>query len=83
MAQQMVNGSYYHGDITVTQRMDDRYAVVGEPMNGKHKKPQNEKHSMKRKRTNMVKPCRIWKGVLLKGDELPCKAYGFAKKKGA
>lgn len=41
MAQQMVNGSHYEGSKTITNRMSDRYAVVGEPFNGKHKKPQD------------------------------------------
>lgn len=43
MAQQMVNGSH-HGtgcngqgsSVTITNRMSDRYAVVGEPNKGKH-----------------------------------------------
>lgn len=41
MSQQMVNGSYYDGSVTITNRMSQRYAVVGEPFNGKHKKPQD------------------------------------------
>lgn len=36
MSQQMVNGSHYDGSVTITNRMSDRYAVVGEPFNGKH-----------------------------------------------
>lgn len=36
MAQQMVNGSHYKGSVTVTNRTSDRYAVVGNPNNGKH-----------------------------------------------
>lgn len=36
MAQQMVNGSYRKGSVTVTNRMTNRYAVVGEPNKGKH-----------------------------------------------
>ena len=36
MAQQMVNGSKYDGSVTITNRMTNRYAVVGEPWNGKH-----------------------------------------------
>lgn len=42
MAQQLVNGSYRKGDVTYTYRMSDRYAVVGEPFKGKHKKPQTQ-----------------------------------------
>ena len=49
MAQQMVNGSHYDGDITITIRMSDRYAVVSEPYHGKHLKPQDEKSKAKRK----------------------------------
>ena len=49
MAQQMVNGSRYEGDQTLTVRMSDRYAVVGEPFNGKHKKPQDAQSLAKRK----------------------------------
>lgn len=65
MAQQMVNGSYYHGDITVTNRMTDRYAVVGEPMNGKHKRPQDDDSINKRKFRNRMKPLTIDKGHLI------------------
>ena len=36
MSQQMVNGSHYDGSVTITNRMSDRYAVVGEPNHGKH-----------------------------------------------
>lgn len=36
MSQQMVNDSYYNGSVTFTNRMSDRYAVVGEPFHGKH-----------------------------------------------
>lgn len=35
MAQQMVNGSYYNGSVTVTNRMSARYAVVSPPFQGK------------------------------------------------
>ena len=56
MGQQMVNGSYYHGDITVTNRMTDRYAVVNPPEQGKHR-------SFKRNRKNIIS---IEKGVLIK-----------------
>ena len=41
MAQQMVNGSYRKGSTTFTVRMSDRYAVVGEPFAGKHRKTTN------------------------------------------
>jgi hypothetical protein len=48
MAQQMVNGSYYKQSQTFTFRMSDRYAVVGEPFNGKHLKPQDVKSKLRR-----------------------------------
>lgn len=66
MAQQMVNGSYYHGDITVTNRMTDRYAVVGEPFHGAHLKPQDERSIQNRKARNAIKPVTIANGYLLK-----------------
>lgn len=49
MSQQMVNGSHYDGSVTITNRMSQRYAVVGEPMKGKHKKPQDPVSLRKRK----------------------------------
>ena len=49
MAQQMVNGSHYDGSVTITNRMSDRYAVVGTPFAGKHLKPQDDKSLEKRK----------------------------------
>lgn len=49
MSQQMVNGSHYDGDVTITNRMSDRYAVVGEPFHGKHLKPQDAVSLEKRK----------------------------------
>lgn len=49
MAQQLVNGSYRKGDVTYTYRMSDRYAVVGEPFKGKHKKSQTKEALLKRK----------------------------------
>lgn len=49
MSQQMVNGSHYDGSVTITNRMSQRYAVVGEPMKGKHKKPQDPVSLFKRK----------------------------------
>lgn len=48
MAQQMVNGSYYNGSVTHTNRMTNRYAVVSAPFCGLHLKPQDEK-SIKRR----------------------------------
>lgn len=51
MAQQMVNGSFYRGSVTHTFRESDPYAVVGEPYNGKHKKPQ-DRESLARRKTN-------------------------------
>lgn len=46
MAQQLVNGSHRKGDVTVTNRMTNKYAVVNPPGEGKHRriepiKPQN------------------------------------------
>ena len=49
MAQQMVNGSKYDGSVTITNRMSDRYAVVGAPFAGKHLKPQDPFSLRKRK----------------------------------
>ena len=49
MAQQMVNGSHYDGSVTITNRMSDRYAVVGTPFSGKHLKPQDPISKQKRK----------------------------------
>ena len=49
MAQQMVNGSHYEGNKTITNRMSYRYAAVGEPFNGKHKKPQDHDALLRRK----------------------------------
>lgn len=43
MSQQLVNGSHYEGDITVTNRMTDRYAVVNPPEQGKHRKTQEQR----------------------------------------
>lgn len=66
MAQQMVNGSYYNGNITVTNRMTDKYAVVGEPFLGAHRKPQDARFIRKRKARNAVKPLTIVNGHLVK-----------------
>lgn len=49
MAQQLVNGSYRKSDVTFTFRMSDRYAVVSEPFQGKHKKPQDFRSRLARK----------------------------------
>lgn len=49
MSQQMVNGSRHDGSRTLTNRMSDRYAVVGEPYKGKHLKPQDPVSKKKRK----------------------------------
>lgn len=49
MAQQLVNGSYCKSDVTFTFRMSDRYAVVSEPFQGKHKKPQDVRSRLSRK----------------------------------
>lgn len=49
MAQQMVNGSHYDGSVTITNRMSDRYAVVGTPFAGKNLKPQDPLSLKKRK----------------------------------
>lgn len=48
MSQQLVNGSYRKGPQTITFRMSDRYAVVGEPFHGKHLKPQDVKSKLRR-----------------------------------
>lgn len=66
MAQQMVNGSYYHQDITVTNRMTDRYAVVGEPFHGAHLKPQDGVALRRRKTNNARKAPTIVNGHLVK-----------------
>ena len=50
MAQQMVNGSFHNGSVTVTYRMTDRYAVVNPPFSGLHLKPQDERHLAERKK---------------------------------
>lgn len=49
MSQQMVNGSRYDGSRTLTNKMSDRYAVVSEPYNGKHLKPQDSRSKLRRK----------------------------------
>ena len=49
MAQQLVNGSKRESDVTITCRMSDRYAVVGEPLKGKHLKPQDPASKARRK----------------------------------
>ena len=49
MSQHLVNGSRRDGSTTFTNRMSDTYAVVGEPYNGLHKKPQTEEAKEKRK----------------------------------
>lgn len=66
MAQQMVNGSYYHQDITVTNRMTDQYAVVGEPFHGAHLKPQDGVALRRRKTNNARKASTIVNGHLVK-----------------
>ena len=66
MAQQMVNGSYYHQDITVTNRMTVRYAVVGEPFHGAHLKPQDKGALRRRKNNNALKASTIVNGHLVK-----------------
>ena len=66
MAQQMVNGSYYHQDITVTNRMTDRYAVVGEPFHGAFLKPQDRGALRRRKTNNALKASTIVNGHLVK-----------------
>lgn len=50
MAQQMVNGSYYKGSVTITNRMSKDYAVVNPPFQGKHLKPQDPQ-SLRRRKT--------------------------------
>ena len=55
MAQQMVNGSKYDGSVTITNRMSDRYAVVGMPCAGKHLKPQDPLSLRKRKERWLIR----------------------------
>lgn len=43
MSQQLVNGSHYDGDITVTNRMTNSYAVVNPPEQGKHRKTEEQR----------------------------------------
>lgn len=50
MAQQMVNGSYYKGSVTITNRMSKDYAVVNPPFQGKRLKPQDPQ-SLRRRKT--------------------------------
>lgn len=45
MGQQMLNGSYYKGSVTVTNRMSDKYAVVNPPESGKHRKTEKQRES--------------------------------------
>ena len=43
MSQQMVNGSHHEGSVTITNRMSNRYAVVGEPNHGKYALSEEQK----------------------------------------
>ncbi len=63
MAQQMVNGSRYDGSVTITNRMSDRYAVVGEPFHGKHLKPQDPLSLRKRKERWLIRKLSLLKAV--------------------
>ena len=54
MSQQMVNGSYYKGSVTITNRMTQRYAVVNPPFEGMHKKPQDAA-SLRRRKAHWAK----------------------------
>lgn len=49
MPQQLVNGSYYKGSVTITNRQSDRYAVVNPPEQGKHRKTEEQ-----RKRRHLI-----------------------------
>ena len=49
MAQQLLNGSNQHGDVTITVRDTYRYAVVNPPFQGKHRKPQTDAAKARRK----------------------------------
>lgn len=49
MAQQMVNGSRYQGNVTETNRMSKDYAVVSPPFKGKHRTPQDPDSIKRRK----------------------------------
>lgn len=44
MAQQMVNGSEYNGSTTYTNRVSNRYAVIGEPNRGLHHQRKPNRH---------------------------------------
>lgn len=46
---QMCNGSVYKGSKTICNRMTQRYAVVGDPMNGLHRKSQTKRAIVRRK----------------------------------
>lgn len=61
MAQQMVNGSHYDGSVTITNRMSDRYAVVGTPFAGKHLKPQDPLSLHKRKEHWLIRKLSLLK----------------------
>ena len=49
MSQQFHNGGHHDGSKTVSIRDSYRYAVVNEPNQGKHKKPQITKYKINRK----------------------------------
>lgn len=55
MAQQMLNGSRHDGDVTYTNRMSAKYAVVNPPFEGKHKKSQDSESLQKRKVHFMIR----------------------------
>ncbi len=63
MAQQMVNGSRYDGSVTITNRMSDRYAVIGTPFAGKHLKPQDPLSLKKRKEHWLIRKLSLLKAV--------------------
>lgn len=74
MSQQMVNDSYYDGDITVTNRMSDRYAVVNPPEQGKHRKTEEQ-----RKRRHLINQSNLRKPLNPVGIN---RTYGLTAKGG-
>lgn len=76
MSQQMVNGSHYDGDITVTNRMTDRYAVVNPPEQGKHRKTEEQRkrrhfiNQIRRRKMGSLTHINSHYGLTVKGGPL-------------
>ena len=76
MSQQMVNGSHYDGDITVTNRMTDRYAVVNPPEQGKHRKTKEQRkrrhfiNQIRRRKMGSLTHINSHYGLTVKGGPL-------------